>query len=72
MSTFLKETVSLIKDLPELIPYLKDWWAVYSYQNSQARVEDAVTRLAIYKKYLDKEPAYNRNPYEYPDDYDSL
>ena len=64
--------MDFIRDLPTLIPYLREWWEEQSWQHSPERRELAVKRLAIYNKFMNGEAGFKRNPYAYPEDYDFL
>ena len=64
--------MNFIKDLPTLIPYLKEWWEEYLWQHSSERVDLAVKRLATYNKFMNGEPGFTRNPYTNPEDYNFI
>jgi hypothetical protein len=56
--------------MKKFIGELREWWEEWCWQNSPERMELATKRLSIYKKFMDKDPAFSRNPYAYPEDYD--
>jgi hypothetical protein len=47
----------------------KEMWEELSWQFSDDRKELAAKRLAAFKKHVNQEPGFLRNPYTDPEDY---